>query len=424
MNSNYKASERNIARLLSKIPLIKNTVKYVYSRFVFITNKKNHVHCTTFPIKAITKLQKETFFGYYDKSPVNSSGSLMLSYISSYPTTRKNQFKKVSIELGVFSLDDGEIILSLPTRAYNWQQGARAHWINDELFIYNDYDEESNRYISRVFSVMHKKEIKAFQLPVQDSFKTDFFLSLNYRRLQALRPDYGYSNVAQLTSAELKQTENDGIWLVNYATAEITLLYSLDDIIKCGNDIRFSEAYHKVNHIMISPSGEQFIFLHRYYVGKRKFDRLLLGDLTGNKLKILSDHEMVSHCFWADNDTILGYLRGPDSIDAYWLIDIYTGVFSKLPTSTLEKYGDGHPNVYKDWFVTDTYPDKARMQHLMLCNWKTGELRELGHFFHGFKYNGETRCDLHPRFSPDGKSIFFDSVYDGARRLYRMDLEL
>ncbi len=61
------------------------------------------------------------------------------------------------------------------------------------------------------------------------------------------------------------------------------------------------------------------------------------------------------------------------------------------------------------------------MQHLLLCNWKSGEIRRLGEFFHGFAYFGETRCDLHPRFSPDGKKIYFDSVFNGRRGLYVME---
>ncbi len=165
-------------------------------------------------------------------------------------------------------------------------------------------------------------------------------------------------------------------------------------------------------------------FIHRFFIGKRRFDRLLLGEKDGATLTLLANNRMVSHCFWADNNTILGYLRGPDSKDAYWLIDVDTGEFERLPNNALEGYGDGHPHVYKDWFVTDTYPDKARMQHLLLCNWKTGEVRELGQFFHGFQYKGETRCDLHPRFSPDGKSVYFDSVFSGVRKMYRMDVQL
>ena len=131
---------------------------------------------------------------------------------------------------------------------------------------------------------------------------------------------------------------------------------------------------------------------------------------------------MVSHCFWADDSTVLGYMRGPNNKDAYWLIDIESGSFEHFANGALDKYGDGHSHVVGDWFITDTYPDKARMQYLKLCNWKTGEIKNLGEFFHGFNYSGETRCDLHPRMSSDGQYVLFDSVFSGKRQLYRMDL--
>lgn len=108
--------------------------------------------------------------------------------------------------------------------------------------------------------------------------------------------------------------------------------------------------------------------------------------------------------------------------DGYWLLNVNSSEFKELPCSELEKYGDGHPHVHGDWFITDTYPDKARMQHLLWCNWKTGEVKHVGEFFHGLEFNGESRCDLHPRLSPDGKSVYFDSVFSGQRQLYKMDL--
>ena len=37
-------------------------------------------------------------------------------------------------------------------------------------------------------------------------------------------------------------------------------------------------------------------------------------------------------------------------------------------------------------------------------------------------YKGQTRCDLHPRFSADGRKVFFDSVYSGKRRLCFVDV--
>jgi hypothetical protein len=173
---------------------------------------------------------------------------------------------------------------------------------------------------------------------------------------------------------------------------------------------------------MISPSGKRFIFMHRYLLGKRRFDRLLLADAQTGSLELISDFGMVSHCFWVNENMILGYLRGPCGKDGYWLVDVDTGEFKPCLQDIFEKYGDGHPHVCGDWFVTDTYPDKGRMQHLLLSNWKTGEVKEIGEFFHGFDFEGESRCDLHPRFSPDGKAVYFDSVFSGQRQLYRMDL--
>jgi hypothetical protein len=62
------------------------------------------------------------------------------------------------------------------------------------------------------------------------------------------------------------------------------------------------------------------------------------------------------------------------------------------------------------------------MQHLTLNNLETGKSINLGEFFHGFKYYGETRCDLHPRFSHDGKSVFVDTVFEGQRKLKQIDI--
>ena len=68
--------------------------------------------------------------------------------------------------------------------------------------------------------------------------------------------------------------------------------------------------------------------------------------------------------------------------------------------------------------IFDTYPNKSRMKKLFMYNMKSSDLKELGEFYEGLKYYNETRCDLHPGFSPDGKNIFIDSVHKGKRGLY------
>ncbi|PMO57031.1 glycosyl transferase [Vibrio breoganii] len=326
---------------------------------------------------------------------------------------------KSSVQICVYD-SNSKLVFEISTTAYNWQQGARLHWIDSDRFIFNDFDGSKVNYISRVFSVSRKMQISQYEYPVQDSFHSEYFLSVNYRRLMALRPDYGYRNMPSLTEEELKDTINDGIWKVNFDTGISELIVSIEEVMNVERDESFDNTIHKLNHVMISPSGERFIFLHRYYIGKRRVDRLMVSNFDGSDIRVLASYGMVSHCFWADEKTVLGYLRGPEDKNAYWLINVDTSQLTPFAEGKLDNYGDGHPNVVGDWFITDTYPDKSRMQYLLYCNWKTGEVKSLGEFFHGFDYNAETRCDLHPRLSYDGKYIFFDSVFSGKRQLYRM----
>lgn len=422
MTSYYNSSERFIAQILKKLPFIKNIIKYYYARIVFYRHKKRYNYKTKYNISLLFDFipDCESFFGYYDKKPVNKNGFL-LTHLTSHNTVSLPH-KNTAITLAVFSQHDSSPIWKSHVSAYNWQQGCRGHWLNDNFFIFNDFDPSKKIYISHVISIKNFQEIKKFNFPAQDSFGTDFFLSVNYQRLMSLSPDYGYRNLPQLHNDSLKKVENDGIWKIDFLSEKACLLVCLKAVVNFEWKPIFLSSFHSINHVTISPNGRKFIFIHRFYHKKQRFDRLFLADSQSGKLLLLADYGMASHFFWADNDTLLGYLKSPQGKNGYWLINIHTGQFSSCANGKLNKYGDGHPHVHGDWFITDTYPDKAQMQHLILCNWKTGNIIELGEFFHGFKYQGECRCDLHPRFSHEGKTVFFDSVFDGQRRIYQMDI--
>ncbi|WP_102533411.1 glycosyl transferase [Vibrio breoganii] len=422
MTDSYGGLERAIARVLAHFPFVKKIAKSSYAKLMYMKHRKGYQFKSSKEVELVaSSSDKDTFFGYFDKSPMSSSGFTLVH--RSLRSTSELPSEHDCVQLCVYD-DLGNSIFELETQAYNWQQGSRAHWLNEDLFIFNDFDEEIGKYVSRVCSIQQKKQIKQFDFPVQDSFRDKYFLSINYRRLMTLRPDYGYRNLPNLSMDEQRKTTNDGIWKVNLESGDHRMLFSIDDVMNIDWDKNFENTVHKLNHVMISPSGDRFIFLHRYYVGKRRVDRLLIANADGEDIRVLANFGMVSHCFWADNKTVLGYLKGHNGQNAYWLINVDSGEFRHFAEGKLDQYGDGHPHVVGDWFVTDTYPDKARMQTLLYCNWKTGEIRSLGEFFHGFSFNEETRCDLHPRMSIDGKYIFFDSVFDGSRQLYRMKAPL
>jgi hypothetical protein len=85
---------------------------------------------------------------------------------------------------------------------------------------------------------------------------------------------------------------------------------------------------------------------------------------------------------------------------------------------------NGHCSYSPDrrWVLNDTYPDAERMQTLLLYEPDTDRRIDLGRFHSPPAFSKDIRCDLHPRWSRDGCQISFDSVHDGTRQLYVMDV--
>ena len=86
---------------------------------------------------------------------------------------------------------------------------------------------------------------------------------------------------------------------------------------------------------------------------------------------------------------------------------------------------DGHCSYLpgNEWVLNDAYPDADRMQRLYLYHVPTGRRVELGDLYSPPRYDGEWRCDLHPRSSPDGRRVVVDSAHDGnGRQMHILDI--
>ena len=201
------------------------------------------------------------------------------------------------------------------------------------------------------------------------------------------------------------------------------MIISIEDITELNKKETMENAKHKFNHIMISPNGKKVMFMHRWFLNDgRRYDTLYVCNVDGTEIKAISDDDMVSHCYWFDNENVFAYLRDREVGDKYYMVDIATSKKTIVGEGVINKFGDGHPHVNRTKIIFDTYPDKARMKNLYMFDYKNSELLKLGEFLESFDFYGETRCDLHPRFSFDGKKVFFDSVHEGKRGLYMMEL--
>lgn len=404
-----------MARLLSATPGLKRLVKRAYVALNAAIYRKPYKYKILSPdVDGISlpggNIEGETFFGYYDKSPENSRGEVIM-HLTARPTSQKPS-ADTSVTVCVVS-PSGQVRKIASTATYNWQQGARAHWLDDDTIIYNTLEEGT--YRSRVYDLRSGSD-RPFGLAVEQTHGADKVLSLNFARIMALRPDYGYRNLPLPSQQDLLRGDNDGI----FDTRSGQLILSLDEICACRPQPDFEGALHKANHLMYSPDGSKYIFIHRYYRGGRRTDRLMLAGPDGS-LKVLANNRMVSHLAWVDNDTLLGYLRH-DNRDGFWFINLRDGSFTLCEPMTALATGDGHPSVHGNLVVFDSYPDKSRMQHLYLYNLTTNEVTPLLELHQPVKYQGECRCDLHPRFSPNGNRIYFDTVFSGKRRLAFIDI--
>lgn len=416
-----RSIEKTIARELSRFPQLKKIVKQSYTLPFMLIGKFFMQSHTIAELFEIGERDQESFFGYYDLWPENAEG-LILCYQSSHPTDLEpNAFKPIDICL--FSPDAPESPLcKTQTYAYNWQQGARLQWLSKSTFIFNDFDHTKRQYCARIFDALSNQEILQLDMPIQTRIDDSSYLSLNYQRLARLRPDYGYFNLPP-ADCDLTNFDNDGIWKVNVADGNHQLLYTIADIVSAGNLQNGKKLEHKVNHLMLSPDGKNFVLLHRMFQGERRSGRLIVGDLAGSKLRVMPGDRMISHYCWVDDKTLLCFMRTDENGDGYYLVHIDSQKVDFLAELTAITPGDGHPSSLSDGrFITDSYPNRYGYQKLIMGDYRSQKISELASLFHKRDYIGVTRCDLHPRVKDGQNYCYFDTVNSGRRRMSRMKM--
>ncbi len=127
---------------------------------------------------------------------------------------------------------------------------------------------------------------------------------------------------------------------------------------------------------------------------------------------------------WRDASHILAYAGyGPEAKE--WRFQVFEDLTDKAEALEGMPAQDGHCTYLpgNEWVLCDSYPDRERNQHLYLYHVATGRTAPLGGFYMAPEYQGEWRCDMHPRCSPDGRSVAIDSPHGGnGRQMYLIDI--
>ena len=402
------------------------------------------------------------FFGYYDKSPLNANNTLLLACKTNF-IHRAVECDDV-LDIGYFNYkDSSEFIKIASTRAWNWQQGCMLQWFadgSDYRIIYNDI--VNNKFVTIIFNI---KTLEQKILPMSYytmSSHGDFVLCIDNERHSFYRPNYSYRGVDNL-SKKHPFLENDGIWFIDVKTKKTKQIVSLKQMAGIKPLSNMQGAVHYLEHLMISPNNERFIFLHRWKVlDGGVYSRLYTADVDGSNVYLLLDSGRVSHICWKNDREIVGWaglsnpinslrkykqivkffinplmplykkISGGDSIagnsklsslvagDSYITFIDKTDV--KLRLSQIDLKMDGHPSFSKgngNLLLTDTYPIESNnnKQELILFDLGSKSIISKTYFNHAKYSRSPMRCDLHPKWSHNGKMISIDTIDKGHRSM-------
>lgn len=405
-----------VYQLVKRNPRIKNRIRDLYQYLFSLVPVKSCV--SVYPM--ITR--EGYFFGFHDKNPWSFDNRRLLAH----------DFQGLSnidpgigdrVTVGFFEGEDyGSFRKIASTSCFNWQQGSMLQWLGkSDHLVFNDVDGSEN--IARIFDPGgHEMDMLPAAIAVADPVGK-VALSYNFTRLQRYFPGYGYMHGHD---AEIDEPvpSSHGINLIDIPGNRITRLFSVRDIAALQPEPGMKGAFHFLTHCLFSPSGQRFVFLHRW-VRDLNFvcTRLLSCDRNGGNLHVFPTREMVSHIAWQDESHVLAYARSRDGRDSYILFRDLSEEYQPIGTEALNS--DGHPSFLpgsRNWFVTDTYPDRFRRSYLILYDLLTNKRFDLGSFRQPIAFTETIRCDLHPRWNRNGSMISFDSAHTGKRALCTLSL--
>ncbi|MFA5240017.1 MAG: hypothetical protein WC476_09985 [Phycisphaerae bacterium] len=415
---NYSTKERMIARALDSFPALRGMAKWTYQRLNYFLCRDG-VALKLNPRVRMVGLPEEAehFFGYFDKCCWSPDEKQIL-----YHRVRLTNI----VEIVIYDIQLGTNRVVAVTNSWNWQQGAMAQWWpgrGSEWIAFNTVD--NDRLVCHIHDTENGNLIKVLPMPIQAvSPRGDYAISLNYTRLARLRPDYGYEVDVVNLKPDMSD-ESDGLWLIDVSAEQVSLVLSLDDLRQNQSLPSMQKAQHKVNHVVFSPDGQRIAFMHRWTGKNGKFSRLYTACPDGSELCLLADNRMVSHYCWRDTSHLLAWARKDLCGDRYLLFTDKTPHVEIFGEDIIDMHGDGHPSFSPNgrWLITDTYPGRDRKRALLLYDTLNRNLFLVGQFFSPWQFNDTTRCDLHPRWSPDGNWIAIDSAHTYRRGLYLIDVK-
>src|SRR5699024_10197054 len=131
------------------------------------------------------------------------------------------------IEIGMVDLEDNDRWIALGNgSAWGWQQGCMLHWLpgSNSKVVWND--RAGDRYVCRILDV-HTGERRTAASPIYAvSPDGRTAVTADFRRIQAVRPGYGYVGLPDPRAGDLTPSDA-GIAAVDLRSGSVQTILSL-----------------------------------------------------------------------------------------------------------------------------------------------------------------------------------------------------
>ena len=343
--------------------------------------------------------------------------------------------------LGLVDLEDGNTFIPVTTtRCWNFQEAAMAHWLPwaKDTFVFNDV--RDGRFCAVVMNWRTKEE-RHFPFPVSAVTEDgEWAISINYARLFLTRPDYGYCGDGQDPRKGVVFPEDDGLFRVNMRTGEAKLIVptaAVKDMVPAVGPSGMSYLCHTV----ISKDKKRIYFLSRSveksmervkkFKGVNWFTTAFTCNADGSGIRrCFPDGWGSSHFNWKpalserDGRTMIVTAKGQNRVYTHVEVTVGEEAGARQVGGKAMDF-DGHCIYTPDGeFISgDGYFDKKGYRHWKMVRLADDAIKDLGDWWTPETYRDiYCRCDLHPRWRPDGLQLGFNSVHEGSRQVYVMDV--
>ena len=371
-------------------------------------------------VRQITRGPKFHWFAYYDKLQFDPSNRYVLGMEVDFE--HRSPRPDDEIRIGMIDLADGDRWIPLDrSTAWCWQQGCMLQWRpgSQSEILWND--RQGGRYVCHIMDVKTRQK-RTIPHPIYAvSPDGRWAVATDFRRVADTRPGYGYVGIPDPFKA-VDAPADSGMWRVDLETGRQELIVRLADIAKLPFKGEPPAGKHWFNHLLVNPDGTRVEFLNRW---KKPTDR---GHTTrmftvapdGSDVRLVDQCGVTSHFIWRDPQHILAWSLYQKPGGFFLFEDKTHGQVDQVLMT-----GDGHCTYLpgNQWILCDTYPRDGRKQTVYLYHPASQRRVTLGEFPLAKEYTGEWRCDTHPRFSRDGRSVTIDSPHTGqGRQIHLIDI--